>query len=803
MAKSGTVTVKIAGDASGLEKEMGKVDGILGKVGKAAGVAMLAVGAAVGAAAVKGVLDFTAFEGQMNEVFSLLPGITEKAMGGMTDQVKNFATEFGVLPNEVVPALYESLSSGVPQDNVFAFMETAQKLAKGGVTDLTSAVNGLTSVTNAYGIKTLSAEKAADVMFTTVKFGKTTVEELSANLSTVIPAAAAAGVKFSDVGASIAALTAQGVPTAQATTQIRSAIVELTKGGTEADKVFRGIAKKSFPDFIKSGGDLNGALKLMEQYAKDNNLSMLDLFGSVEAGSAALALTGKGAEGFGTALKAMETSAGATDEAFQQMEKGLGPVIDKIKARVAVFFLDVGEKLAPIVHKAFGLLETAFAAVGDWWKANGPTIVAAVKAFVDKAGEVASNVIPVLRELVDDVLGALQKFWADHGDKIKDAIEAVGTAVDTIATNIGKAVTGIIDNWGKIDGPLKATGIIITTLLIPHFIALGVQATINAVKVAAAWVITQAAGLVAALLNGVYVLLMIAGWVLMGVQALIHAAKVVAGWLMTSAGAVAAVAVMIAQSAVFVAKWAWMGVQSLIHAAKIALAWIIALGPIAWLVAAVIAAVALIILNWDKIKTAVSAVIDWLGRNWPLVLAILTGPIGIAVLAIVRNWDTIKEKLGQAKDWVVEKFNAVVTYVKELPGKIASGAAGMWDSIKYQFKETINGVLRMWNDLRIPSFTFGGWDTPFGKTPSYTTPSIEFPNFRPLAAGGIVTRPTLAMIGEAGPEAVIPLSLMGSGSTTVRNYSITVTAIDPASAQEAVMRAIKEFERRNGSNWRN
>ena len=117
------------------------------KMAKAAAGAFAAGVALIG----KSVMDFGGFEKQMNEVFTLLPGISGEAMGKMTEQVKGFAVEFGVLPQEVVPALYQSLSAGVPADNVFAFLETAQKLAKGGVTDLTTAVDGLSSVVNEIG----------------------------------------------------------------------------------------------------------------------------------------------------------------------------------------------------------------------------------------------------------------------------------------------------------------------------------------------------------------------------------------------------------------------------------------------------------------------------------------------------------------------------------------------------------------------------------------------------------------------------------------------------------------------------
>lgn len=301
----------------------------------------------------KSVFDFAGFDKGMNEVFTLMPGITGDAMDQMSEQVKDFATDFKVLPTDVVPALYQSLSAGVPADNVFDFLEVSQKLAKGGVTDLTTAVDGLSSVVNAYGSDVLSASDASDMMFTTVKLGKTNISELSASLFQVIPTAAGLGVTFGDVSASLAAMTLQGVPTSVATTQLRQLLVELSKEGSAAAGVFEDFSGKTFRDFIAGGGNMQDALQIMEKGAADSGVAIGDLFGSVEAGAAALTLTGGGTEAFTNALDAMSDSAGATDEAFATMDQGLGATFDSLKARFAVTMLNIGEAIAPTVG-AFG-----------------------------------------------------------------------------------------------------------------------------------------------------------------------------------------------------------------------------------------------------------------------------------------------------------------------------------------------------------------------------------------------------------------------------------------------------------------
>jgi phage-related protein len=75
---------------------------------------------------------------------------------------------------------------------------------------------------------------------------------------------------------------------------------------------------------------------------------------------------------------------------------------------------------------------------------------------------------------------------------------------------------------------------------------------------------------------------------------------------------------------------------------------------------------------------------------------------------------------------------------------------------------------------------------------------LDVPELTPFAVGGIVTGPTAALIGEAGPEAVIPLSKMGSMGNT---YNITVNAgvgTNGAQVGEQIVNAIRKYERTSG-----
>jgi hypothetical protein len=72
----------------------------------------------------------------------------------------------------------------------------------------------------------------------------------------------------------------------------------------------------------------------------------------------------------------------------------------------------------------------------------------------------------------------------------------------------------------------------------------------------------------------------------------------------------------------------------------------------------------------------------------------------------------------------------------------------------------------------------------------------DIPHIPALAEGGIVTSPTLALIGEAGSEAVIPLNKMGSmGGNT---FVIQTGVGDPIAIGREIERIMQRYQRRTG-----
>ena len=142
-------------------------------------------------------------------------------------------------------------------------------------------------------------------------------------------------------------------------------------------------------------------------------------------------------------------------------------------------------------------------------------------------------------------------------------------------------------------------------------------------------------------------------------------------------------------------------------------------------------------------------------------------------------WGVAKSVFG----WIVDTITSTVSTVGRVFGTVV-------DAITGPFKAAFNGVARLWNNT-VGKFSF--------KVPSWV-PGIggkgfEMPDIPMLAEGGIVTSPTLAMIGEGrGPEAVIPLSKLGSMGFGGNTITVNVNGGDPNS----IVRALQQYTRNTG-----
>ncbi|WP_417198144.1 phage tail tape measure protein [Bizionia sp.] len=293
-------------DNSGLQQGANQAVNIIsdlaGSIGKinpfaALGVAAITVFAGISAQAYSFAKDY---ESAMKEVQTISKA-TQEDFEGVSSAIFDLSKQTTDDPIKLAKAYYQIVSAGYDGAAGLKLLETASKAAVAGVTDTETAADGITTVLNAFKLEAEEAESVSDALFKTVELGKTTFSELSQNLSQAAPLAAATGVDFRELLAAVASLTKQGVPTAQAMTQIRAAI--------EATSEVMG-------DGWANAYTLQEAFQAVYDQAGGSQNELKNLTGRVEAVSAILATAGDSAEGAAKDLDQLSNSAGAASAAF-------------------------------------------------------------------------------------------------------------------------------------------------------------------------------------------------------------------------------------------------------------------------------------------------------------------------------------------------------------------------------------------------------------------------------------------------------------------------------------------------------
>ena len=327
----------------GTKSDLGGIRAALDAIPGPAKVAAAGI-AAIGVLAVKAAIDT---ERAFAEVRTLLPDVGDKAFGSLRDDVMALSSEMGIATDQTVPALYQAISAGVPKENIIDFMRTAGKAAIGGVTDLETAVDGITSVVNAYGAETLSAGDASDYLFTAVRLGKTNFEQLSRSLFNVVPTAASLGIGLDEVAAQLAVITASGVPTSVATTNLRQSFVEASRESTKLGKSIKDELGAGFADLIKQGMTASDIFQQLQESMPENDFR--NLFSSVEALNAVLLITGDNSDNVKKALEEMGGAAGSTSQAFDTIADTTGFKLQMALNDLKIILIELGSEALPAI----------------------------------------------------------------------------------------------------------------------------------------------------------------------------------------------------------------------------------------------------------------------------------------------------------------------------------------------------------------------------------------------------------------------------------------------------------------------
>ncbi len=359
--------------------------------------------AAAGVGAAKMSSDFE--DGQAK--ISTIADTSEMSMNKIGNGLLDLSNKVNKGVGDLQEGEYQAISSGVKTGETLNFMATASKAAIGGFTDTDTAVDGLTTVLNAYGLQGKDAIDIANQMMVAQNLGKTTFGEMAQQVGNAIPTFATANVSTKEFFSSLGVLTANGIHTREAVTGLKAALSNVIKPTDEAAKAADSLGLKfnaselkskgwmgflqevkeklkqvspaysaaaekvssltvKISELSKSGGKNSDELKKMKAELKNAKSDMTSLesasnsqlsafatmFGSVEGLNSVLTLTSdQGIQLYNESMKEMGSNTNYVEDAFNKINgtpsKQLGGTFNDLKNTVIQFGTKLNSTVMP------------------------------------------------------------------------------------------------------------------------------------------------------------------------------------------------------------------------------------------------------------------------------------------------------------------------------------------------------------------------------------------------------------------------------------------------------------------------
>lgn len=567
---------------------------------------------------------------------------------------------------------------GYDTKNVDLIMENALSSVKGTAFSLDSA-----------------ATTAAGAVAAGIKPGK----ELEGVLGTVANSAAAAGTGMDEMG---------GIFNKVATT------------GKAQNDSLQQVADRGIPIYQKLSDQLGVTTDEVFKMASAGKISFSEFESAMSSATGSVA-----AEMGGTTMGAIDNfnaalgrlGASLLEESMPHLKTGITTLtgwIDELEPKIAPLADAFGKGLGIALEAVVGWLERLdFSSFDGFLNSTGLT---AAPAAFDSIGQSMKTLAPAVGEL----MVALPKLGPAFSSIVGAGIQIVASTLQFLARNIDTIVKflpliiGGFLAWRAASAALAQSQLAVRAGEVAAAPILLANQTLRFLNVRAEQQLAIAKGQATA-------------------ATITNNAAENAGLLTRARSAAAMVAQRVALVATTVATRAAAAGQWLLNAAMTA-------NPIGIVVAALVALVAGIIWAWNNIdgfrnfittawewiKTttvnvfnsvvtfigtaitsignfftvtlpaAVQTVLSWLGANWPLVIGIVTGPIGMLVVGVIRNWDKIKAGTVRiftaVKTWLVSVWNSIVSWVSNKVLGMARKIVTTWTKIKARTTAIFNLV---------------------------------------------------------------------------------------------------------------
>jgi TP901 family phage tail tape measure protein len=290
-----------------------------------AGVGLIAAGSAIALAAALGMLGAN-LEYSMAKVATMLGPSGLPALNDLQLDVVKASNKWGLSARDTANALYQILSAQISVANAGEVLNVSLRAAAAGFTTAERAADAITTMINAYSLSGKDAAEVSDMLFTTVRKGKTTFNELASQIGRVAGQLNISNVEMHEGLGAVAAMTQAGIKSSVAMTSLTAILRNLLSPSAEASA----MAFEEFGITLGAAGlkarGLKGIFGALQGATSEQIRTIFASQRAFRGASAIIANYNKAV----IAMKANEESAGATAWAASQVRKTATMQLDRL-----------------------------------------------------------------------------------------------------------------------------------------------------------------------------------------------------------------------------------------------------------------------------------------------------------------------------------------------------------------------------------------------------------------------------------------------------------------------------------------
>jgi len=407
------------------------------------------------------------FESAMNQV-AAVSGATGKDFKDLESLAKDLGETTSFSASQAAEGMSFLAMAGLSVNDILESMPGVLNLAAAGQMDLAQASDIASNILTGFGKDASEMNQAVDVLAKTFTSSNTNLVQLGEAMAYVAPVAASAGLQFEEVSAAVGLLGNAGIQASMAGTTLRASISRLLSPTAEAQKILNELGISA----LDSEGNIRPLNEIVQMLEKSgaSTAQIMEIFGE-RAGPGMAALVLQGSDALRSLTYELENSGGTAQKIADKQLEGLNGSLKRLQSAFEGLMISIAE--GGLLDAATRLIEKLTAAVGrlsERFKNLSPEmqenilLIAGIAAAAGPLLMIFGNLVSVGSTLYG-VFGKLKIGFMGGAAGLSRFIPIIGTAIALFTAmlknserlrnsfgplfrafgNVGKAIINLVD----------------------------------------------------------------------------------------------------------------------------------------------------------------------------------------------------------------------------------------------------------------------------------------------------------------------------------------------------------------------